>query len=167
MDSLLDTHALFWSIYDVASLSEQATAALVDPANTVWATLTSAQEISLKIGVGRWSDALDLLLNFDERLRESYYSLVAPVAADYANPLMLPDLADHRDPFDRLIIAQALARGMWLVTSDGHAADYGVPTLHAGRSARGADPRGPRLVPVQTLSPIALPTAPPPEDEGA
>jgi len=47
--------------------------------------LISAQEISMKIGVGRWPDALDLLLNFDERLRESCYSLVAPVAADYAN----------------------------------------------------------------------------------
>jgi PIN domain nuclease of toxin-antitoxin system len=167
MDLLLDTHALFWSIYDVASLSEEATAALVDPANTVWATLTSPQEISMKIGVGRWPDALDLLLNFDERLEESRYSLVAPIAADYANQLMLPDLADHRDPFDRLIIAQALARGMSLVTSDGHAADYGVQTLHAGRAARVADPRGPRLVPAQTLNPIALPTAPPREDEGA
>lgn len=161
MDLLLDTHALFWSIYDVASLSEEAVSALGDPANVVWATLTSAQEIAMKIGVGRWPDALDLLLNFDRRLEQSGYSLIAPLAVDYANQLMLPDVAEHRDPFDKLIIAQALARGMVLVTSDSHADQYGVEILYAGRAPRAADPRGPRLVPAQALTPIVLPSAPP------
>ncbi len=163
MDLLLDTHALFWSIYDESSLSAAAAAALDDDSNTVWATLTSAQEIATKLSVGRWSAALDLLLNFDRRLEEAGYSLLAPVGADYANQLMLPDLPGHRDLYDKLIIAQALARGMTLVSSDGNAEDYGVPVLYAGRAPRVPERRGERLIPVQALTPIALPVAPPPD----
>jgi PIN domain nuclease of toxin-antitoxin system len=167
MDLLLDTHALFWSIYDTDSLSAEAAAALADPANTVWATMTSAQEIATKISVGRWSAALDLLLNFEQRLEDSGYSLLAPVGADYANQLMLPDLPGHRDLYDKLIIAQAHARGITLVSSDRNAVRYDVAVLYAGRAPHTAEPRAERLVPVQALTPIALPVASPPGEDDA
>lgn len=167
MNLLLDTHALFWSIYDVPSLSPEAADALADPDNTVWVTLASAQEISMKVGAGKWRDAIDLLLNFDARLTEAGYGLLVPVAADYANQLMLPDIEPHRDAYDKLIIAQALARGMTLVTSDGFAPDYGVPVIHAGQAPRMPERRQTRLVPVQPLTPIALPRAESPSGEGA
>jgi PIN domain nuclease of toxin-antitoxin system len=163
MDVLLDTHALFWSIYDTRHLSAEAVAALDDDCNTVWATLTSAQEIATKISVGRWPAAIDLLLNFEQRLAKSDYRLLAPVAADYANQLMLPDLPGHRDLYDKLIVAQALARKMTLVTSDSAVAAYDVPVIYAGHAPRAPERRGERLIPVQTLTPIALPLAPPPD----
>lgn len=155
MDLLLDTHALFWAIYDAASLSSEAAQALADPANGVYATLASAQEISLKLAVGKWPAALDLLMHFDARLDDAGFGLIVPAADDYANVLRLPDLPDHRDPFDRLIVAQALARGMALVSSDPFAPLYGGAVVSAGRGERPSDPRGGRLVPIQPLTPLS------------
>ena len=157
MDLLLDTHALFWAIYKPELLSEAAARAVTDPATATWATGTSAQEIALKLAVGKWRAALDLLLHFEERVAAAGYGHVAPTAVDYANLLRLPEVLDHRDPFDRRIVAQALARGMTLVTSDPYASLYGVPVVVAGRGERPSEPRGGRAVPVEALTPITLP----------
>lgn len=158
MNLLLDTHALFWAIYKPELLSELAARAITEPINTIWATGTSAQEIALKLAAGKWRAALDLLLHFDVRVAAAGYGQVAPTAVDYANLLRLPEVLDHRDPFDRLIIAQALARGMTLMTSDPYAPLYGVPVIVAGRGERPSEPRGGRVVPIEALTPIKLPT---------
>ena len=159
MDLLLDTHALFWAIYKPDRLADAAARAITAPRNATWATRASAQEIALKLAVGKWRDALDLLLHFDERVDAAGYGHLAPTAADYANVLRLPDVLDHRDPFDRLIIAQAAARGMTLVTSDPYAPLYGVPVIVAGRGERPHEGRSGRVVPAQALTPIDLPKA--------
>ena len=125
MDLLLDSHALFWAIYKPELLSEPATRAITESTNRAWATVASAQEIALKLASGKWRAALDLLLHFDHRISVAGYGHIVPTAVDYANLLRLPEVLDHRDPFDRLIIAQALARGMMLVTSDPYAPLYG------------------------------------------
>lgn len=157
MDLLLDTHALFWALYKPELLSEAAALAITAPGTATWATGASAQEIALKLAAGKWRAALDLLLHFEERLTAAGFGYLAPTAADYANLLRLPEVLDHRDPFDRLVIAQALARGMTLVTSDPYAALYGVPVIVAGRGERPDEARGGRVVPAQALTPIALP----------
>lgn len=158
MRLLLDTHALYWAIYKPHLLTAEAARALADRGNPVSTTLTSAQEIALKLGAGKWPDALDLLLHFDAHVAAADYSLIAPTALDYANALRLPDIPGHRDPFDRFIIAQAMARGMTLVTSDPYAPRYGVPVVVAGRAERSTEARGGRIVPEGRLTPI-----PPPE----
>lgn len=157
MNLLLDTHALFWAIYKPERLSSAAVQALAEPANMAWATLASAQEIALKLAVGKWEAALDLLLHFDAHVEAAGFGLIVPTAVDYANLLCLPEVQDHRDPFDRLLVAQAQARGMTLVSSDLFAPRYGMPTVTAGRGERPNDPRGGRLVTVQPLAPIRLP----------
>lgn len=157
MDLLLDSHALFWALYKPERLSEAAASAIFDPANTTWATGASAQEIAFKLAVGKWRAALDLLLHFEERIAAAGYGHIAPTAVDYANLLRLPEVLDHRDPFDRLIIAQALSRGMTLVTSDPYAPLYGLPVIPAGRGERPQEARTGRLVPVEPLVPIRLP----------
>ena len=120
-DLLLDTQALFWVIYSPEHISAAAWAAINNPANTIYATLASVQEIAMKIGAGKWPAALDLLENFEERVRHARCGVIAPQAADYANTLHLTKVAGHRDPMDRLIIAMALARRMVLVSADHHA----------------------------------------------
>lgn len=157
MDLLLDSHALFWAIYKPERLSQAAADAIADPANATWATRASAQEIAFKLAVGKWRAALDLLLHFEERLAAAGYGHIAPTAMDYANLLRLPEVLDHRDPFDRLIVAQASARGMTLVTSDPYAPLYGVAVIPAGRGERSQEARAGRLVPVEPLVPIRLP----------
>lgn len=155
---LLDTHALFWAIYESPALSEAASDTLADSSNTVFSTSASAQEIALKLGAGKWRASLDLLLHFDARVASAGFRLIVPTALDYANALRLPDVPGHRDPFDRFIIAQAMARGMTLVTSDPYAPCYGVPVVAAGRAGRSTEARGGRVVPEERLTPI-----PPPE----
>lgn len=155
---LLDTHTLFWAIHESSALSEAASDALADSANRVFATLSSAQEIALKLSVGKWRDSLDLLLRFEVRVASVGFGLIVPTALDYANTLYLRDVPGHRDPFDRFIIAQAMARGMTLVTSDPYAPRYGVPVIVAGRAERSTEARGGRVVPEGRLTPI-----PPPE----
>ena len=157
MDLLLDTHALFWAIYKPELLSEAATLAIIASDNTTWATGASAQEIALKLAVGKWRAALDLLLHFEDRIAAAGFGHVVPTATDYANLLRLSEVLEHRDPFDRLVVAQALARGMTLVTSDPYAPLYGVPVIVAGRGERPNEVRSGRIVPVQALTPIRLP----------
>jgi PIN domain nuclease of toxin-antitoxin system len=132
-DLLLDTQALFWVIYSPHHVSQVAWAAITNPANAIYATLASAQEIAMKIGAGKWPAALDLLENFEERIKQADYGIIAPQAADYANTLHLTKVSGHRDPMDRLIIAMALARKMMLVSADHHAPTYlGASVIHAG-----------------------------------
>ncbi|WP_207457193.1 type II toxin-antitoxin system VapC family toxin [Azospirillum sp. SYSU D00513] len=140
---LLDTQALFWALYAPQHLRPAAKGALEDPDNEIYATLVSAQEIAMKIASGRWEDALDLLENFDARVTGAGFGLIVQEAADYSNVLHLPIVAGHRDPMDRLIIAQAMARRMILVSADQYAATYlgtdGV--IDAGQAPRVSEPR--------------------------
>ena len=151
---LLDTHALFWALYDGASLTSDAVDAIRDPANAVYATTASAQEIALALSVGRWRAALDLLLYFEARVEGEGYGLIVPTSADYMNQLRLPDVPDHNDPYDKLIIAQAIGRGMILVTADSYAPRYGVTCIEAGRGPR-REPRSGRVVSEGPLEPIS------------
>lgn len=157
MNLLLDTHALFWALYRPDLLSEVASRAVSDSDNKTWVTTTSAQEIALKLSLGKWPAALDLLLHFETRVRTANYGSIVPGARDYANIVYLPDVPGHRDPFDRFIIAQAVARGMTLVTSDPYAAHYPVFVLFAGRGERSSEPRGGRIVPEGPLTLLPFP----------
>lgn len=138
---LLDTHALFWLIYDINSLSPEAVKAIQDPANEVNATLLSAQDIAVKITSGRWAEALDLLEYFEDRVRGVNLSIIRPQAEDYSNLLHLP--SGQGDPVDRLIYAQALGRDMILVTSDGNAKNFlpAASIIFAGSAPSVKSPR--------------------------
>lgn len=153
---LLDTHALFWALYDDASLADAAGAAIRDPANVTYVATASAQEIALALSVGRWRAALDLLLHFEARVEGEGYGLIVPMPADYANQLRLPDVPNHNDPYDKLIIAQAIGRGMVLVTADQYAPCYPVTCIEAGRGPR-QEPRGGRIVLEELLEPVGQP----------
>lgn len=157
-DLLLDTQALFWALYATENLSPPAAAALVDPDNLVYATLVSAQEIAMKIGAGKWRAALDLLENFEQRVADSGFGLIAPEAADYANTLHLPEVPGHKDPMDRLIIAQAMARRMVLVSADQYAPLYlGTAVIDAGRAPQVKEVRQ-RIAAQAAFRAIALPS---------
>ena len=157
---LLDTHALFWAIEDPDCLDANTQAALEDPANTVYATLASAQELAMKISANKWPEAKDLLVNFEHLVvEEAGFNLLAPTAVDYLNMTRLPDVDGHRDPLDRLIIAMAIARRLILVSSDDNAPNYPVEWITAGSNDGPSAPRQrDRIMPVEPLTPITLGT---------
>lgn len=155
---LLDTHALFWAIYEPDSLAADTRAALEDPGNIVYATLASAQEIAMKISANKWPEAKDLLLDFERLVvEEAGLTLLAPTAVDYLNMTRLPDVDGHRDPLDRLIFAMAIARRLVLVSSDNNAANYPVEWVSAGQGSSQTNPcQRTRIMPVEPLTPIPI-----------
>jgi PIN domain nuclease of toxin-antitoxin system len=115
MRLLLDTHAFIWWDSDPSRLSAPALAALRDPANTVWLSVVSIWEILIKAQLGKLSVRLPLP---DIVAQQQANGLqILPVTLPHSLALEgLPPL--HKDPFDRLLIAQAVVEGADLVSAD-------------------------------------------------
>ena len=117
---LLDANALIWAVVDSSRLIPQWRDALVDPNNDVWFSAVSVAEIALKSSLGK----LSMLPGYLTAMREAGYDELA-LTADHAQVLAaLP--WHHRDPFDRLIIAQAMAEDLEVLTTDAAFSDYPV-----------------------------------------
>ena len=126
MRLLLDTHVLIWSVSAPQRLSAAARAAIVAPANSVFVSAATAWEMAIKQALGRLDFPLD---SFDEELAHAGFDHLPVTAAHGIAAERLP--RHHGDPFDRMLIAQALADGLTLVSDDGAFAPYGVPLLPA------------------------------------
>jgi PIN domain nuclease of toxin-antitoxin system len=122
---LLDSQVVLWSLESPERLPTEVVAAITDPVNTVDVSVASLWELAIKQTMGK--------LKVDGDLREhltlqSFSEL--PVLGEHA--LAVRDLPPHhRDPFDRLLIAQAMCEGLTVVTSDRAFAAYDVPILPA------------------------------------
>jgi PIN domain nuclease of toxin-antitoxin system len=116
---LLDTHLALWWLANAPSLSEQARTLIADPEHAVFLSAVSLWEIWLKMSLGK----LRLPTDFDAKLAaESFEQL--PLTATHARAVsMLP--WHHRDPFDRMLVAQAESEGLVLLTADEVLTRYG------------------------------------------
>ena len=125
MRLLLDSQVVLWSLQSPERLPVEAVAAITDPVNSVDVSVASLWELAIKQSIGK--------LTVDGDLREhltlqSFSEL--PVLGEHA--LAVRDLPPHhRDPFDRLIIAQAMCEGLTIVTADRAFAAYDVPIMSA------------------------------------
>ena len=125
MKLLLDTHALLWALIAPRRLSPTAADAIEDGANEVFVSVVSAWEIEIKRAKGKLAVSVPLR----DALAEQRFRTL-PVTLPYA--LAVESLPRrHRDPFDRMLIAQARLEGMTLVTSDREVRHYPVATLPA------------------------------------
>jgi PIN domain nuclease of toxin-antitoxin system len=119
---LVDTHALLWWLIDDAGLSPTAREALSDPATDVLVSTASVWEIAIKRALGKLSAPDDL----PEHIEAQGFGWL-PVEAEHA--WQVRDLPPHhRDPFDRLLVAQALVERIPVVSADASFAAYGVDT---------------------------------------
>ncbi|MFD1910780.1 type II toxin-antitoxin system VapC family toxin [Halodurantibacterium flavum] len=126
MNLLLDTHILLWSAARDDLMSPRADALVKDPANTLWFSVASLWEVAIKRGLDRPDFRTDAGVLRAGLIANGYREL--PVEGRHILSLTtLPPL--HGDPFDRILIAQAMAEGMALVTADRRVADYGGPVL--------------------------------------
>ena len=124
MRLLLDTHALLWWLIDDPQLSAVAREAIADLENSVLASACVGYEIAYKQGLGRLPLFPESLLN---RLRRERIG-VLPLSLEHAvAAASLP--GPHRDPWDRIMMAQAIAEECQMVTVDRVFSDYGVPVL--------------------------------------
>jgi PIN domain nuclease of toxin-antitoxin system len=117
---LVDTHALLWWLADDRALSRAAAEAIADPANELSVSAASIWEIAIKRSLGKLAAPDELL----DVIRDEGFSML-PLSAQHAWEVRsLP--FHHLDPFDRLLIAQALAQGIPIVTADERFPAYGV-----------------------------------------
>jgi len=122
---LLDTHVFLWWLADDPALAERARGALADPGNDVFVSAVSGWEISIKRALGK----LEAPESLDEFVEAAGF-LHLPVTFFHGEQAgQLP--MHHRDPFDRMLIAQSQAEGMVLVTADERIRQYGIRTLRA------------------------------------
>jgi PIN domain nuclease of toxin-antitoxin system len=117
---LVDTHALLWWLTDDPALTPAARAAIDDPESEPFVSLASLWEIALKISTGKLAVEDDL----PAIIAEEGFELLGVSVAHAWEVRSLP--LHHRDPFDRLLIAQALVERLPVVTGDARFAAYGV-----------------------------------------
>lgn len=115
MNILLDTHTLLWLVSDPAKLDADALVTLSDRGTSVWATAASAWEIAIKTRLGRL-DGGTLLSAWADILSGMGAEDLPIASADTILAGRLP--WEHRDPFDRIIAAQALRRNLTIATRD-------------------------------------------------
>lgn len=113
---LLDTHTLLWWLFDDASLSPRARQVLADRKHTVWVSAASAWEIATKYRLGRLPDAQPLVEDFAAWMARAGFEVLAVDARHAVRAGLLP--AVHRDPFDRMLAAQAALEGMAVLGRD-------------------------------------------------
>ncbi len=118
MKLLLDTHALLWSIIEPDRLSPEARSAITDPASQVVVSAVSFWEISIKTALGKLrleEVTPEQLVDFAQQQGFELLPLDPRLAASFSR---LPVAPQHRDPFDRMLVWQAISLGYTLVSRD-------------------------------------------------
>ena len=127
MRLLLDTHAFLWAIAEPSRLSDPVRGWLEDGGNETWVSIASIWEIAIKTGLGRLR-LPSALGSFLRRQLASSNFLVLPIGLEHA--VAVRDLPHHhRDPFDRLLIAQSRIEGLALVSRDPQMKAYETDVL--------------------------------------
>ncbi|AWM77934.1 type II toxin-antitoxin system VapC family toxin [Phenylobacterium parvum] len=127
MRLLLDTHALIWWLAGDEKLSLRARDAIADEANTVAVSAASAMEVATKHRIGKLPDAALLAQDFEAIVADQGFSELS-ISVRHARLAGEMGIA-HKDPFDRLLIAQALAEDMVLVSNEARFDDSAVKRL--------------------------------------
>ncbi|MEZ5935893.1 MAG: type II toxin-antitoxin system VapC family toxin [Alphaproteobacteria bacterium] len=127
MRVLLDTHALLWWLAAAPDLSDNARRTIADPENEVLVSICSIWEVAIKARLGRLDMPDDLEGFFADQLPLNGFT-VLPIHLHHA--ARVRHLADHhRDPFDRLLVAQAQCEAVSLVSRDQWLSAYDVETI--------------------------------------
>lgn len=125
MNLLLDTHVLLWWLDDDPSLSSKASIAIADGSNLVFVSAAVIWEIRIKQALGK----LEIPPDFQSVLEQLSFETL-DITVDHAHAVGdLP--AYHRDPFDRMLIAQAKVEGLTLITRDAHFKKYQISIIEA------------------------------------
>jgi PIN domain nuclease of toxin-antitoxin system len=125
---LLDTHVLLWFASGDEKLGRKAPAAIADQENTVLVSAVSFWEAAIKVRVGKLEVDVARLI---ENAVGAGFELLDLKPGHVERLMRLPTPAQHRDPFDQLLLAQAAAEEATFVTDDGHAKRYGVPIMRS------------------------------------
>lgn len=124
MKLLLDTHLLLWAAENSSRLPDGGRTLIMDPDNELYFSAASLWEIAIKQGLGRADFQIDARV-LRRGLIDNGYQEMAILSAHAVAIDALPPI--HKDPFDRLLVAQATVEGITLLTNDGMVASYPGP----------------------------------------
>jgi PIN domain nuclease of toxin-antitoxin system len=110
-----------------ARLSQTARSVLESEQHDVFVSVASAWEIAIKVGINKWPEARDLLFDFERHMDEAGFEIL-PITVAHVRAAGLMG-ATHRDPFDRVLAAQAMIDGLVLVTADPSLAPLGAACI--------------------------------------
>ncbi|MDJ0609389.1 MAG: type II toxin-antitoxin system VapC family toxin [Kiloniellales bacterium] len=127
MRALLDTHVVLWWFFDDPRISEAAAALIADPSNELLVSSGSAWEIATKHRIGKLPEAGAPVARFAQLLRQARMRDLPITAAHALAAGALP--GPHRDPFDRMLIAQADLERLPLVSNDPVFNNYSVELI--------------------------------------
>ncbi|WP_428353132.1 type II toxin-antitoxin system VapC family toxin [Methyloprofundus sp.] len=113
---LIDTHVLLWWIFDDPKLCKISRQILKDPAQEIYVSSASAWEISTKYRIGKMPEAKQLLSNYEVLLDKMGFNQLSVTTAHALRAGQLK--IEHRDPFDRMLMAQAELESMPIITYD-------------------------------------------------
>jgi PIN domain nuclease of toxin-antitoxin system len=122
---LLDSHAFLWAIARPSELVAAARRAIEDTQSQCYVSITSLWEMTIKSSTGK----LSLPSNYTDGI-EHIGAALLPISISHVKRLQTLPL-HHRDPFDRMLVAQAMEEGLTLVSRDRYVKLYGVPMLEA------------------------------------
>ena len=126
-DILLDSHAFLWFVWDDPLLSPAAKQRIEDPANHKWVSVASCWEIAIKARLGKLRLGEPATTFLPRELATNHFS---PLRIELAHVTLVETLPPHhKDPFDRLLIAQAIIEKRPLVSADAVFDEYGVTRL--------------------------------------
>lgn len=127
MELLLDTHALIWWVEGSSRLPEKARAAIANPESDVYVSAVNAWEIFSKHRLGKLPEMDELLRDFPGHIRSGNF-LELPLTISHAARAGHMQ-GEHRDPFDRMLMAQALEEDLTLVSNETAFDRFGVKRL--------------------------------------
>lgn len=126
MRILIDTHVLLWHLEGDEQLSPDRRSLITDPANVIFVSIASFWEVAIKSSLGK----LSLSRSISEIFAEVDSSATSLLAIEPSHTLQVYSLPfHHKDPFDRMIVAQALVDDLYLMSNDANFVDYGVDLL--------------------------------------
>jgi len=122
---LLDTHVALWALGDPDRLSDEASSLIADPAHEVYVSAVTVWEVEIKRAIGKLTAPDDFATEVIERGFDGLAIDLAHASAAGRLPLL------HPDPFDRMLVAQAMVEGLILVSDDRNVSAYEVVVLRA------------------------------------
>jgi len=125
MNVLLDTHTLLWWLDDNPTLSREACNIISDGKNVVFMSAASIWEIRIKESIGK----IDIPLNFKEILEKQPFEVLS-ITSEHAHAIKELPLI-HRDPFDRMLIAQGKIEKLAIITRDSFFSEYNINVIKA------------------------------------
>jgi PIN domain nuclease of toxin-antitoxin system len=124
---LLDTHALLWWLFDLDRLGKSARAALEDGENEIMVSAVSAMEVTTKFRLGKLPDAERLATNFHSEIQTEKFAEL-PISVEHS-ALAGSMPINHKDPFDRLLIAQARLEDLPILSNETVFDGFGVARI--------------------------------------